>query len=160
MIRPDKCTRKEPPLGLWFAEMPSAKSGAFSFCPTVNVEVAFDDEFLSIARTCPQPSHCAPMRLTSTGFTHIYKDGRKLFGLGRPSVTVMQPAESIMGKHAHTKSYWTRQQERIKLVNIAGLVPVFSLYLTSPFRLEEPSVTRRPTAEVKQCFTKNQPRWY
>ena len=30
----------------------------------------------------------------------IYKDGRKTLGLGSSIVTVMQPAESIVGKHA------------------------------------------------------------
>ncbi len=30
----------------------------------------------------------------------IYKDGRKTLGLGSSIVTVMQPAESIGGKHA------------------------------------------------------------
>ncbi len=38
---------------LWLAEMPSAESGAILSRPSVNFEPAFDQELLSIVRTCP-----------------------------------------------------------------------------------------------------------
>src|SRR5258708_3352262 len=38
---------------LWLAEMPSAESGATLSRPSVNFEPAFDQELLSIVRTCP-----------------------------------------------------------------------------------------------------------
>ena len=48
---------------LWFAEMPSAKSGAFLSRPRVNFEPAFDEEFLfnsaHLPSTQPLRSHAA-----------------------------------------------------------------------------------------------------
>jgi len=44
---------------------------------------------------------------TSTGHTHILRMDGKVFGLGRPIITVVQSTQSIMGKHA-TRGYATR----------------------------------------------------
>ena len=45
-----------------------------------------------------------PAAHTSTGHTHILRMDGKVFGLGRPIITVVQPTQSIMGKHA-TRGY-------------------------------------------------------
>src|SRR5438477_12234506 len=45
-----------------------------------------------------------PAAHTSTGHTHILRMDGKVFGRGRPIITVVQPTQSIMGKHA-TRGY-------------------------------------------------------
>ena len=49
----------------------------------------------SDASSTPRRGHIPPYGI------HLYiKDGGKVFGLARPIITVVQPAQSIMGKHA------------------------------------------------------------
>ena len=45
-----------------------------------------------------------PAAHTSTGRIHILRMDGKVFGLGRPIITVVQSTQSIMGKHA-TRGY-------------------------------------------------------
>src|SRR6516225_10559572 len=76
------------------------------------------DSFLAQARTLslhlaapldsahvPLTQPCASLRLTHRQGAHILlrMDG-KVFGLGRPIITVVQPTQPIMGKHA-TRGY-------------------------------------------------------
>src|SRR5205807_9808675 len=55
-----------------------------------------------------------PAAHTSTGHTHILRMDGKVFGLGRPIITVVQPAQSIIGKHA-TRSYAASSAPRCSL---------------------------------------------
>src|ERR1700751_7728 len=52
----------------------------------------------------PLTQPARPAAHTSTGRIPIYRMDEKFFALGRPIITVVQPAQSIMGKHA-TRSY-------------------------------------------------------
>src|SRR5215470_16640581 len=78
--------------------MLSAESGIDPFSPQVRtlslhlIKRSFQSAHLSLT----QP--CASLRLTHRQGTHIYlrMDG-KVFGLGRPIITVVQSTQSIMG---------------------------------------------------------------
>src|SRR5262249_55741946 len=49
-----------------------------------------------------------PAAHTSTGRTHILRMDGRVFGLGRPIITVVQSTQSIMGKHATRGQYFVQ----------------------------------------------------
>jgi hypothetical protein len=68
--------------------------------PSQNFEPALDQERLWIAARALNPAILFPAAHTSTGRTHILRRDGEVFGLGHPIVTVVQPTQSILGKHA------------------------------------------------------------
>jgi hypothetical protein len=68
--------------------------------PSGNFEPALNQELLGIAACALKPAMLFPAADTSTGRTPIQRRDGKVFGLGHPIITVVQPTQSILGKQA------------------------------------------------------------